>query len=149
MLVSHDRRFIDNTVTHSWLFEGDGRITPYVGGYADLMNQRQQRQSQLASAAPVTKAAAEPVVKNETQTTAKKNRKLSYKLQLELDGLPARLEQLETEIDVLQAQVNQPDFFSLPLESTQATLDALQQAESNLEQAFARWEELEAMKNEE
>lgn len=149
LLVSHDRRFIDNTVTHSWLFEGDGRITPYVGGYADLMSQRQQRQTQLASAAPVMKAAAEPVVKNETQTTAKKNRKLSYKLQLELDGLPARLEQLETEINALQVQVNQPDFFSLPLESTQATLDALQQAESNLEQAFARWEELEAMKNEE
>ncbi len=149
LLVSHDRRFIDNTVTHSWLFEGDGQITPYVGGYADLMSQRQQRQAQLASTAPAIKASAETVVKNETPSAAKKNRKLSYKLQLELDGLPARLEQLETEINELQAQVNQPDFFSLPLESTQSTLDALQQAESNLEQAFARWEELEAMKNEE
>ncbi len=149
LLVSHDRRFIDNTVTHSWLFEGDGRITPYVGGYADLMSQRQQRQAQLTSVAPATKASAETVVKNETPSAAKKNRKLSYKLQLELDGLPARLEQLETEINELQAQVNQPDFFSVPLESTQSTLDALQQAESNLEQAFSRWEELEAMKNEE
>ena len=149
LLVSHDRRFIDNTVTHSWLFEGDGRITPYVGGYADLVYQRQQYQAQQANTASASKTVSESVSKNETQATAKKNRKLSYKLQLELDGLPARLEQLETEINALQAQVNQPDFFSLPLESTQATLDALQQAESNLEQAFARWEELEAMKNEE
>lgn len=70
-------------------------------------------------------------------------------MQLELDGLPARLEQLEDKINALQAEVNQPDFFSLPVESTKATLDALQQAESDLEQAFARWEELEAMKNEE
>ncbi|WP_024870715.1 ABC transporter ATP-binding protein [Tolumonas lignilytica] len=148
LLVSHDRRFIDNTVTHSWLFEGDGKITPYVGGYADLMFQRQQQQIQLsASMSSVKNSPA--VVKEDIQTANKKSRKLSYKLQLELDGLPARLEQLEAEIDSIQAKINQPDFFSLPVESTKATLDALQQAELNLEHAFARWEELEAMKNEE
>ncbi len=149
LLVSHDRRFIDNTVTHSWLFEGDGRITPYVGGYADLVYQREQYLTRQANSAAAAKTVSESVSKNETQTTTKKNRKLSYKLQLELDGLPARLEQLEDKINALQAEVNQPDFFSLPVESTKATLDALQQAESDLEQAFARWEELEAMKNEE
>lgn len=149
LLVSHDRRFIDNTVTHSWLFEGDGRITPYVGGYADLVYQREQYLTRQANSAAAAKTVSESASKNETQTTTKKNRKLSYKLQLELDGLPARLEQLEDKINALQAEVNQPDFFSLPVESTKATLDALQQAESDLEQAFARWEELEAMKNEE
>ncbi len=149
LLVSHDRRFIDNTVTHSWLFEGNGRITPYVGGYADLVYQREQYLTRQANSAAAAKTVSESVSKNETQTTTKKNRKLSYKLQLELDGLPARLEQLEDKINALQAEVNQPDFFSLPVESTKATLDALQQAESDLEQAFARWEELEAMKNEE
>lgn len=149
LLVSHDRRFIDNTVTHSWLFEGDGRITPYVGGYADLVYQREQYLTRQANSAAAAKTVSESVSKNETQTTTKKNRKLSYKLQLELDGLPARLEQLEDKINALQAEVNQPDFFSLPVESTKATLDALQQAESDLEQAFARWEELEAVKNEE
>ena len=149
LLVSHDRRFIDNTVTHSWLFEGNGRITPYVGGYADLVYQREQYLTRQANSAAAAKTVSESASKNETQTTTKKNRKLSYKLQLELDGLPARLEQLEDKINALQAEVNQPDFFSLPVESTKATLDALQQAESDLEQAFARWEELEAMKNEE
>jgi ATP-binding cassette subfamily F protein uup len=86
---------------------------------------------------------AAPVVQSEPR----KSRKLSYKLQLELDTLPARLEQLEGDIAALQAQINAPDFFSQPGDVTQAKLDALAAAESSLEDAFLRWEELEAMKN--
>lgn len=149
LLVSHDRRFIDNTVTHSWLFEGDGRITPYVGGFADVMATRQQQSAKMLSPAPVTKSTSDTRDKEEKSAIPKKTRKLSYKLQSELDGLPAQLEQLEANIDLIQSQINQPDFFSLPVERTKEILDALQQAEMNLEQAFARWEELEAMKNEE
>ena len=77
----------------------------------------------------------------------KKTRKLSYKLQLELDNLPARLEQLEMELDALQAEINHPGFFSLPAEQTQPKLDALNAAEAALEHAFSRWEELEALKH--
>ncbi|WP_321405954.1 ABC transporter ATP-binding protein [Tolumonas auensis] len=149
LLVSHDRRFIDNTVTHSWLFEGDGRITPYVGGFADVMATRQQQSAKIVASAPVTKSTPDARDKEEKPAIPKKTRKLSYKLQSELDGLPAQLEQLEAKIDSIQSQINQPDFFSLPVERTKEILDALQQAELNLEQAFARWEELEAMKNEE
>jgi len=149
LLVSHDRRFIDNTVTHSWLFEGDGRITPYVGGFADVMATRQQQSAKMLSPAPATKSTSNTLDKEEKPAIPKKTRKLSYKLQSELDGLPAQLEQLEANIDSIQSQINQPDFFSLPVERTKEILDALQQAELNLEQAFARWEELEAMKNEE
>lgn len=149
LLVSHDRRFIDNTVTHSWLFEGDGRITPYVGGFADVMATRQQQAAKLVTSASVTKNTTSTRDKEEKPAIPKKTRKLSYKLQSELDGLPAQLEQLEANIDSIQSQINQPDFFSLPVERTKEILDALQQAEMNLEQAFARWEELEAMKNEE
>lgn len=149
LLVSHDRRFIDNTVTHSWLFEGDGRITPYVGGFADVMATRQQQSAKIVASAPVTKSTPDARDKEEKPVIPKKTRKLSYKLQSELDGLPAQLEQLEAKIDSIQSQINQPDFFSLPVERTKEILDALQQAELNLEQAFARWEELEAMKNEE
>jgi len=149
LLVSHDRRFIDNTVTHSWLFEGDGRITPYVGGFADVMATRQQQSAKIVPPAPATKNAPDTHDKEEKPAIPKKTRKLSYKLQSELDGLPAQLEQLEANIDSIQSQINQPDFFSLPVERTKEILDALQQAELNLEQAFARWEELEAMKNEE
>ncbi len=149
LLVSHDRRFIDNTVTHSWLFEGDGRITPYVGGFADVMATRQQQSAKVVASAPVVKNTSDVRDKEEKPAIAKKTRKLSYKLQSELDGLPLQLEQLEAKIDSIQSQINQPDFFSLPVERTKEILDALQQAELNLEQAFARWEELEAMKNEE
>jgi ATP-binding cassette subfamily F protein uup len=149
LLVSHDRRFIDNTVTHSWVFEGDGRITPYVGGFADVMAIRQQQTVKTTQPVTAVKTASMVNVKEEKLVTPKKTRKLSYKLQSELDGLPAQLEQLEAKIDSVQSQINQPDFFSLPVERTKEILDALQQAELNLEQAFARWEELEAMKNEE
>ncbi len=149
LLVSHDRRFIDNTVTHSWLFEGDGRITPYVGGFADVMATRQQQAAKVVTSASVTKNTLNTRDKEEKPAIPKKTRKLSYKLQSELDGLPAQLEQLEAKIDSIQSQINQPDFFSLPVERTKEIFDALQQAELNLEQAFARWEELEAMKNEE
>lgn len=72
LLVSHDRRFIDNTVTHSWLFEGNGRITPYVGGYADLVYQREQYLTRQANSAAAAKTVSESVSKNETQTTTKK-----------------------------------------------------------------------------
>ncbi|MDD2344029.1 MAG: ATP-binding cassette domain-containing protein, partial [Tolumonas sp.] len=149
LLVSHDRRFIDNTVTHSWLFEGDGRITPYVGGFADVMATRQQQTAKVVTSAPVVKNTSDTRDKEDKTAIPKKTRKLSYKLQSELDGLPLQLEQLEAKIDSIQSQINQPDFFSLPVERTKEILDALQQAELNLEQAFARWEELEAMKNEE
>ena len=104
LLVSHDRRFIDNTVTGCWLFEGDGRISDYVGGYADMMATRAQQQAaQQAKSAP--SKAPEPVAVSETP---KKSKKLSYKLQLELDGLPVRLEQLEAELEALQGEINQP-----------------------------------------
>lgn len=148
LLVSHDRRFIDNTVTGCWLFEGDGQISDYVGGYADMMATRAQQQAQQ-SAQHVAKQAQsktpEPVVAPAPAAT--KAKKLSYKLQLELDNLPARLEQLEAELDALQTEINHPGFFSLPSDQTQAKLDALNAAEAALEQAFSRWEELEALKH--
>ncbi|MCP3292017.1 ATP-binding cassette domain-containing protein, partial [Aeromonas hydrophila] len=148
LLVSHDRRFIDNTVTGCWLFEGDGQISDYVGGYADMMATRAQQQAQQSAqhvAKQAQSKAPEPVVAPAPAAT--KAKKLSYKLQLELDNLPARLEQLEAELDALQTEINHPGFFSLPSDQTQAKLDALNAAEAALEQAFSRWEELEALKH--
>ena len=143
LLVSHDRRFIDNTVTHSWYFEGDGRITEYVGGYGDLMVSRQQmKPAVLPSKAKKTTESVQ------TPSVAKKGRKLSYKLQIELDTLPGRLESLEQQLTDYQQQVNSTDFFSQSNEETQKVLAALQACEDELETAFLRWEELEAMKQE-
>ena len=143
LLVSHDRRFIDNTVTHSWYFEGDGRITEYVGGYSDLMALRQQMKPQVAAV-----KSKKPAEDERPQPMPQKGRKLSYKLQLELDALPGRLESLEQQLTTYQQQVNSADFFSQSNEQTQTILAALQACEDELETAFLRWEELEAMKQE-
>ncbi|MGL5609128.1 MAG: ABC transporter ATP-binding protein, partial [Aeromonas veronii] len=114
---------------------------------ADMMATREQQNAQQqARSAPVK--VPEPVVATAPEAP-KKSKKLSYKLQLELEGLPARLELLEAELDALQSEINQPGFFSLPADKTQPKLDALNAAEAALEQAFTRWEELEGLKNQE
>ncbi|WJG27576.1 ABC transporter ATP-binding protein [Vibrio furnissii] len=147
LLVSHDREFVDNTVTSSWIFEGDGVIEEFVGGYHDAQQQRQQV-LQYRNAEKVIKA--EKVVEESPKTAPSKpkSKKLSYKLQRELETLPVKLEELEAEIDALQEQVNNPDFFGQPVEATQPILDKLAATEQELEIAFERWEELEAMQQE-
>lgn len=145
LLVSHDREFVDNTVTTSWIFEGNGVIEEFVGGYHDA---KQQRDQVLASRGQVEKAAKkEKVVEETPKTTQPKNnsKKLSYKLQRELEALPAKLEQLESDIEALQEQVNDPEFFTKSVEQTQPVLEQLAAVEQELEIAFERWEELEAM----
>jgi len=145
LLVSHDRQFVDNTVTTSWIFEGEGRIEEFVGGYHDAQQQRSQ--AILAREIETKQSPKTKVVEDTPKTAPVKNtsKKLSYKLQRELEALPVRLEQLETDIEALQEQVNSADFFSQPVEKTQPVLDKLTALEQELEIAFERWEELEAM----
>ncbi|EGQ8248065.1 TPA: ABC transporter ATP-binding protein [Vibrio parahaemolyticus] len=145
LLVSHDREFVDNTVTTSWIFEGDGVIEEFVGGYHDAKQQRDQALAvRFSTEKPAKK---EKVVEETPKTTQPKNnsKKLSYKLQRELEALPAKLEQLESDIETLQEQVNAPEFFAKPVEQTQPVLEQLAALEQELEIAFERWEELEAM----
>ncbi|MFP7325449.1 ABC transporter ATP-binding protein [Serratia marcescens] len=143
LLVSHDRQFVDNSVTECWIFEGNGVINAFVGGYYDAHHQR-------ATAKPIRQAApsaSKPAVEKKAEQPKKTAAKLSYNLLRELEQLPQRLEQLEAEIEALQAQMSDADFFTRPHSETQEVLTALADAEQALEQAFARWEELEAMKN--
>ncbi|HCG7041507.1 TPA: ABC transporter ATP-binding protein [Vibrio parahaemolyticus] len=145
LLVSHDREFVDNTVTTSWIFEGDGVIEEFVGGYHDAKQQRDQALAvRFSTEKPAKK---EKVVEETPKTTQPKNnsKKLSYKLQRELEALPAKLEQLESDIETLQEKVNDPEFFAKPVEQTQPVLEQLAALEQELEIAFERWEELEAM----
>ncbi|GAB7220119.1 ABC transporter ATP-binding protein [Vibrio comitans] len=147
LLVSHDREFVDNTVMASWIFEGNGRIEEFVGGYHDAQQQRAQvkaaRQEFVASTSDV-------VVKDKATSKPSRNtsKKLSYKLQRELESLPQLLEQLEEQLEGLQERVNDPAFFALPVEETQPVLEELASKEQELEIAFERWEELEAMQQE-
>ncbi|MEH0667103.1 ABC transporter ATP-binding protein [Vibrio scophthalmi] len=147
LLVSHDRQFVDNTVTTSWIFEGNGVIEEFVGGYHDAQQQRAQ-----AHQARVVENSAKAVKQVEetpkSAVTKAKPKKLSYKLQRELEALPAKLEELEAQIEALQGQVNDPNFFAKPTEQTQTILDKLAHTEQELDVAFERWEELEAMQQE-
>lgn len=147
LLVSHDRQFVDNTVTTSWIFEGEGVIEEFVGGYHDAQQQRAQAHSQR-TVEKTTKSEKQLEETPKTASVKNKPKKLSYKLQRELEALPAKLEELEAEIESLQEQVNNPEFFSKPVEQTQPILDKLTATEQELEVAFERWEELEAMQQE-
>ncbi|GGA92201.1 ATP-binding cassette ATPase Uup [Agarivorans gilvus] len=139
LLVSHDRSFIDNTASHIWYFDGKGRVDTFVGGYTETISYLQQQQK-----AQVVK----PAVKTETvQRPVKQSKKLSYKLQLELDQLPEKLEAAEAEVEQLQSKVNEPEFFNLDQDLVQSTLTRLASAEEQLEALFMRWEELEELKN--
>lgn len=143
LLVSHDRQFVDNSVTECWIFEGNGVIDTYVGGYYDAHHQR-------ATAKPIrtiTASQVNPAAEKKVELPKKPAAKLSYNLLRELEQLPQRLEQLEADIAALQAQVSDGGFFSRPHSETQQVLADLAAAEQALEQAFSRWEELEAMKN--
>lgn len=146
LLVSHDRQFVDNSVTECWIFEGNGDISRYVGGYYDA--QKQRAESTPLRTVPGAAASSSSPADNRTAQPAKRNTgKLSYNQQRELDQLPLQIEQLEQQIDALQAQMNDPGFFGRPHEETQQVLSALAEAEKMLESCFERWEALEAQKN--
>ncbi|MCP1318038.1 ATP-binding cassette domain-containing protein [Halomonas sp. 707B3] len=152
LLVSHDRTFMDNVVTSMLAFEGEGRVREYVGGYTDWIRQggklppapwegaaRQQTEPTSEAVKKATPApAAEP---------AKKAVKLSYKLQRELDALPAEIERLEGDVETLEQEIGDPAFYQQEATAVTAKLQALENVQQALEGAMERWMELEAMAN--
>jgi ATP-binding cassette subfamily F protein uup len=139
LVVSHDRRFLDAVVTSTLVFEADGTVKMHAGGYSDWA--RLHRQLALGDEAP-------PGVPDEKATAVKPkaaSRKLSYKLKLELESLPDSIEDLESRIAALHAEVSTAEFFTQPRERTQARLASLATLETELEQAMRRWAELEAL----
>lgn len=140
LLVSHDRQFVDNVVTQCWFFEEQGRIGIYAGGYTDALQQQAQSMS-----AQVTNSKSHESVKNDPAKTEKKKVKLSYNEQRELAQLPNKIEELETAIADLQAQIGHSDFFNQPHEVTSPILQSLADKEAELEDVFERWEQLEAL----
>lgn len=145
LLVSHDREFVDNTVTTSWIFEGNGHIEEFVGGYHDAQQQRRQVKETRQETSPRQESVKQVEEPRKTADPKPKAKKLSYKLQRELEALPQTLERLETEVNTLQEEVNNPEFFAKPVEETQPILDKLAAKEQELDVAFERWEELEAI----
>lgn len=144
-LVSHDRVFLNNLVTSTLVFEGNGKVTEYVGGYDDWLRQRPQDDN---SAAKPT-ALAQPSITRAKATKAADHTKhnaakLSYKEQRELEQLPSQIETLEQSLAQLQHQLADPAFYREPANQQQRTHEQLNQLEQALQQAYTRWEALEA-----
>ena len=136
LLVSHDRAFLDNVITSTMVFEGEGRANEYVGAYSDWL-QHEKAVAPDQSDEPKTPAArAQP-------PRAKK--KLSYNEQQELARLPAAIEALEARQAELNERTASPDFYQSDKETITRTLDELKAIEQQLEQHYARWDELEAL----
>ncbi len=139
LLVSHDREFLDNAVTSCLVFEGQGRVAEYVGGYSDWEASRKRQQAQKPPEPP-TKT---KVVEEKTKT---KSVKLSYKDQRELDALPQRIEDLEGQLEVLQQRLGDPQLYRNQADQVASLQQASNQVQTELEQAYERWESLEALK---
>ena len=136
LLVSHDRAFLDNVVTSTIAFEGNGEVHEYVGGYEDWLRQTKTRQQESRENKPKAE------VKETKPQPDKAKKKLSYKEQRELDTLPGLIEQLETEQAELQGQISQPEFYQQDKDKIKTTLERVEQVENELQTAFERWEYL-------
>ena len=136
LLVSHDRRFLDNVVTSTIAFEGEGRLEEFVGGYADYLRQK------AASAALGAKATSRPQASG-PRPQAKTKR--SFKEEREYTELPGRITALETEQKALQAAINAPEFYRKPSADIHATLERVAAIDGELLAAMERWDVLDSI----
>ena len=144
LLVSHDREFLDNVVTSTIAFEGDGRVLEYVGGYADWQRQGgvwAVAENQEAKSGKLTQAVGEPP----SAKPSTKKAKLSYKLQRELDALPQEIESLEQSVALLEQRMAEPGFFQQDHSQVTEVTQELANQQQLLEQKYSRWDELDNM----
>jgi ATP-binding cassette subfamily F protein uup len=138
LVVSHDRDFLDNVVTGTLVFEGEGRIGEYVGGYTDWT------QEQAKQAAREVALVQEMTTEQIADAAPSPRRKLTNRERSELAALPARIEALEQEQAKLTARLADPQFYKSDPAQVTATRDRLVAIEEEHHAAFVRWEELEA-----
>ena len=149
LLVSHDRVFLDNVVTSTIVFEGEGRVGEYVGGYADWLRQRRTTQGKAeagdAARARTTGASgADTVGPDAERAGGEPRRKLSYNERRELAALPQRIEALESERTALQMAIQSPDFYKETADGIARTLSREKEVEQELLAAYARWDHLDS-----
>lgn len=150
LLTSHDRDFLDQVVTSTLVFEGQGAVNQYVGGYNDWVRQtggilpvesQSENNNQESSGSKIPeKTSPESVKVSEGKPKAKK---LSYKLKLELEGLPGQIEALEAEQQELQNMINSSDFYQNDHKEIERITNLLAEKEASLSEAIERWMELE------
>ncbi|WP_119328962.1 ATP-binding cassette domain-containing protein [Cysteiniphilum halobium] len=138
LIVSHDRSFIDNVATSTIVFEDNGQLQEYVGGYEDWLRQKNSTaKSSELSTKPLTKSSS---VK--TNTNATKKQKLSFAQKKQLAALPDEIEHLEAEIELLQQEIATPQFYQQNKEAVQKTLQTLEQKQILLNDKYQQWENL-------
>ena len=154
LLVSHDRVFLDNVVTSTFAFEGDGRVAEYVGGYQDWLRQargkstqapaqntQRGQRTQRAEGAPRAGGAQGAPAPAVAQAARKR---LSFKEQREFNGLPAAIEALEDEQRALSERIAGSGFYKEPADAIAASLARTEELQRELLAAYARWDELES-----
>lgn len=147
LLISHDRAFMDNVVTQTWVFDSDkdghGVIAEYVGGYQDYLTQKAHAAQKLAPSKNNTKTAAKPQTKPAAPPAGNTKRKLSYKEQRELDSLPDEIALLESEQQTLADQLADGSLFVSDLALAKSHSERLAQIDTLLLEKLERWDELE------
>lgn len=150
LLVSHDRRFLDNVVTSSIAFEGNGVVKEYVGGYQDWVNQGgrlvsfmdQEKESKAAEKASAAASAARVAEKPAAKTPEKTATKLNFKQQKELDQITKDIEKLDSKMAVLTDVIAKPDFYGQAQTIIDAKLKEMATLQEQLDALYARWEAL-------
>jgi ABC transport system ATP-binding/permease protein len=142
LLVSHDRSFLDNVVTSTFVFEGDARVQEYIGGYDTWLRQRtipaaKQSISALRPTAP-------SIGGGRANIPGSARKKLSYSEQREFDRLPERIEALESEQERLNAEIGHPDFYKKTAGIIGQSLTRLEELQKELLDAYALWDELDS-----
>jgi ATP-binding cassette subfamily F protein uup len=147
LIVSHDRAFLDNVVTSTLVFEGEGLVREYVGGYQDWLRQggspRLLGVGESKSGKPALATAVVAAVVTEVAPTVTK-KKLSYKVQRELEAIPAQIDALEQKMAALQTEIAGASFYQRPVAETSAVLASLEALQQEMDAVLERWAELDA-----
>jgi ABC transport system ATP-binding/permease protein len=164
LVVSHDRKFLDNVITNCVVFEEPGVVREYVGGYQDWLDQggkmlsfedesalarlasATEKTAQKAALVDATTAEKKPPQANAVSTTQNKP-KLSYKLERELEQLTQKIEKMDSEIAQLELRIAEPGFYDLPQNDIQSVLQKLTTLQQTLDNFYTRWDEIESTQN--
>ncbi|MCP4001161.1 MAG: ATP-binding cassette domain-containing protein [Gammaproteobacteria bacterium] len=141
IVVSHDREFLDNAITSILIFENDGKVHKYVGGYSDWLKHGHL----LANTEAINKK-SRAIEQAEQRAQQKQTpKKLSYKQQQDLEKIPVVIATLEKQIEELQQQTSEAKFYLQAYETTQPVLDKLAQTHAELDKLTNQWLELEEL----
>jgi len=144
LVVSHDRAFLDNVVTSTLVFEGNGEWREYVGGYEDWVRQSKAGVAALSAASAAGAAGAKSKAKD-SASTAPRPRRAGFKEKRELGQLPAQIEKLEAERQALFDRMAAPDFYTRRGDEIAQAKARLAAIEGEIQVAFARWTELDTL----